>query len=174
LTPTHPLARLSISAACMAFALSACGRGGDGSAASDGPLPPGLKPIEASARLTPPTPTDRCYSPPVREVFRTRQEWDNYWTDSNRGCTPPPLPAGVDFAKEMLVYATMGRRMSSQERMTIDGSGVRNDTMVIFVRRTMLKAGCPASERTFPQSLVRLPADTRPVRFAEEHHTLTC
>jgi hypothetical protein len=168
--PSHaaPLATL----AALVTLLAACG--GDSGSSDAGPPPAGFQPVAASARLAPPAVSDRCYSPPTRMLFHSKAEWDSYWLEVTRGCTPPAVPGNVDFAKEMLVYATMGRRMSAEDRMTIDGTGMRNDTLLIFIRRSMLAAGCPGREKTFPQSLIRVPAGTRPVRFAEEHRKIPC
>jgi hypothetical protein len=87
----------------------------------------------------------------------------------------PPLPGVVDFSKEMLVYAAIGKRMSPRDSISIDGSGVRNDSLIMVVRRRTLKDGCPgARQATFPQALVKLPATGVPVRFSEAHITIPC
>ena len=99
----------------------------------------------------------------------------SYWIGNNRLCTPPPAPAGVDFTKEMLVYASIGKRMSPRDSISIDGSGMRNDSLLVVVRRFTLKDGCPGPQRaTYPQSLVKLPADRVPVRFSEVHIKIPC
>ena len=140
-----------------------------------GPLPPGTKALAASAKLPVPPADAQCYSSPVRTVIHSASEWESYWIGNNRLCTPPPAPAGVDFAKEMLVYASIGKRMSPQDSISIDGSGVRNDSLIVVVRRYTLKSGCPAPQRaTYPQSLVKLPVDSIPVRFSEVHITIPC
>jgi len=169
-------APLAAAFAALVILLGACGgdEGESSGSAQAGPLPAGIQPVPAGARLAPPQVTDRCYSPPTRMLFHSRQEWDTYWYEVTRKCPPPPIPGNIDFSKEMLAYASMGRRMSAEDRMTIDGTGMRNDTLLIFVRRSMLAAGCPGTEKTFPQSLIRLPAGNRPVRFAEEHRKIPC
>jgi hypothetical protein len=140
-----------------------------------GPLPPGTHALAASSKLPVPAADAKCYSSPVRTVFHSASEWDSYWIGNNRICTPPPLPAGVDFAKEMLVYASIGKRMSPQDSISIDGSGVRNDSLIVVVRRWTLKNGCPGPQQaTYPQSLVKVPAASAPVRFSEVHITIPC
>lgn len=140
-----------------------------------GPLPPGTKALAASAKLSVPAVDAQCYSSPVRMVFHSASEWEAYWIGNNRLCTPPPAPTGVDFAKEMLVYASIGKRMSPQDSISIDGSGVRNDSLIVVVRRFTLKDGCPRPRQaTYPQSLVKLPADSVPVRFSEVHIKIPC
>lgn len=174
---THPTRRGTRPAlvAALLAALAACGGGEGTDEPPAGPLPPGTHPIAAGARLPAPVRSANCYSGPMRIVFHSQDEWDTYWVDERRGCAAPPLPPGVDFARDMLVYAAMGKRMSPRDRISIDGSGVRNDTVIVALRRVILADGCPGPRRpTFPQSLVKIPADTRPLRFSEEHRRIPC
>lgn len=165
----------SLAALLAALALAACG-GDEGPRPADvGPLPPGTQAIEASARLPEPAVDSRCYSPPTRTVFHSAMEWEAYWQGTNAACTPPPVPRGVDWTREMLVFAAIGKRMSPEEKISIDGAGVRNDSLIVVVRRTTLQDGCPDGQTpTFPMSLVKLPADSVPVRFSEAHIKLPC
>lgn len=172
MTP-KPLRRTA--AAALAALLVASCKGADRPRAPDpGPLPPGTHALAGGARLPAPAVTGLCYSPPARVVIRSGQEWDQYWIRKNRRCDPPPLPR-VDFSKEMLVYASIGKRMSPRDRVSIDGAGVRNDSLIIVVRRTTLQDGCPGIQQaTYPQALVKLPIDGRPVRFSEAHIHIPC
>lgn len=162
-------------AALAALLLAACG-GDEGPEPADvGPLPPGTQAIEASARLPEPAVTSRCYSPPGRTVFHSAEEWATYWQGTNATCPPPPVPGGVDFSREMLVFASIGKRMNPQDKISIDAAGVRNDSLIIVVRRTTLQDGCPEGQTpTFPMSLVKLPTDSVPVRFSEAHVKVPC
>lgn len=174
---THPRHALPMAAAAvlaLAAALGACGKeGGGGSAVADaGPLPAGIEALHADARVQPPARPGNCYSAPTRMVFHNQVEWDQFWSDDRRGCTSPPVQ--VDWSREMLVYASMGKRMAKEDQISIDGTGVRNDTLLVFIRRSMLAAGCAGREATFPQSLVKLPASSKYVRFSEEHRKIPC
>jgi hypothetical protein len=166
-----PFAALAVFA--LAAALGACQKDGQGGA-SDGPLPPGITAIASDARLQPPQPTENCYSAPTRIVFHSQKEWDDFWTDERRGCASPPIPGGIDWQKQMLVYASMGKRMSAEDRISVDGTGMRNDTMLVFIRRSMVEPGCSGRDATFPQSLVKLPASSKYVKFNEEHRKIPC
>jgi hypothetical protein len=173
---TQSTLRGAVAAALAAVLLAGCKIPEKGPETPDaGPLPPGTQALPASAKLPVPAADAQCYSSPVRTVFRSAAEWQSYWIGNNRLCTPPPAPTGVDFAKEMLVYASIGKRMSPQDSISIDGSGVRNDSLIVAVRRYTLKSGCPAPQQaTYPQSLVKLPANHAPVRFSEVHITIPC
>ena len=153
-------------------ALGACGKEGGAGAPDAGPLPAGIEALQAGARLQPPVPAANCYSSPTRIVFHSQAEWNQFWTDERRGCTAPPVQ--VDWSKEMLVYASMGKRMAKEDQISIDGTGVRNDTLLVFIRRSMLAAGCSGRAATFPQSLVKIPATRQYVRFSEEHRKIPC
>ena len=171
---TRPLT--AFAAVALFAVLAACGKkeeGGEGSAAA-GPLPPGFTAIAADAHLEIPVRTETCYAAPTRVVFRNEIAWVQYWTNEKRGCTAPPVPAGVDFSRDMLVFASLGKRMSEHDRISIDATSTRPDTLLIFVRRTMQQSGCSGRTATFPQSLVKLPATTRYVKFNEEHRRIPC
>lgn len=172
--PRNPAFLAATAALVLAAALGACGKEGGAGGASAGPLPPGIQALGPDARLQPPERTGNCYSAPTRMVFHNQLEWDQFWTDERRGCTAPPLPADLDFGKQMLVYAAMGKRMSPQDRISIDGTGERGDSLLVFIRRSMLAAGCSGREATFPQSLVKIPASGKYVKFSEEHRKIPC
>ena len=168
---TRPLRSAVLLAAVLALPACADGKKVPGTP----PLPPGTSALAEKARLDPPKATQTCYSSPVRTVFHSKQEWDGYWRGNNPTCTPPPAPAGVDWSREMVAYASMGLRMSTLDRISIDGSGVRNDSVIVVVRRYMANESCGGPKAaTFPQSLVKLPADTLPLRFSEAHVKIPC
>ena len=165
----------ALAAAFATLLLAACGGGGDEQAPDVGPLPPGTQPLAAAARLPAPRVTAQCYSPPVRTVFHSALEWNAYWTGTNQLCAPPSIPGSVDFSKEMLVFAAVGKRMSPRDSISIAGSGVRNDSLIIVVRRALLEPGCPGPKQAaFPMALVKLPATNAPVRFSEAHVRIPC
>jgi hypothetical protein len=171
-TPRRSIPRLLRAAALLAL-LPAC-KAEEKKDPNTPPLPPGAKEIARADRLPNPTVSERCYSPPVRTVFRSKLEWDGYW-GGNAICAVPALGDSVDWEHEMLIFAAMGKRMAEADRISIDATQVRNDSLIVVVRRFMLKSGCPAPRVvTFPQSLVKVPVQRLPVRFSEAHVKVTC
>jgi hypothetical protein len=173
----HTVRMTAFAVVALAILFAACGKeeGSSGGAAADaGPLPAGFTALPAAARLEVPVRAANCYAAPTRMVFRNEIAWTQYWTNERRGCTAPPLPAGVDFSRDMLVFASMGKRMSDQDRISIEATSTRPDTLVIFVRRSMQESGCAGRATTFPQSLVKIPATTSYVKFNEEHRRIPC
>jgi hypothetical protein len=101
-------------------------------------------------------------------------EWEAFWT-AVEGCPARPLPADVDWEKEMVVLASMGKRTSSQEGISIIGSGERGDTLVVLVRRSLLPPQCPdQGEKHYPVAVARFPRNDGRVRFLEERTILPC
>jgi hypothetical protein len=168
--------RAATAAALSVLVLAGCKLPEKGPETPDaGPLPPGTHALAAGARLPVPAVTAQCYSSSVRIVFHSAFEWNSYWTGNNALCNAPPLPPGVDFAREMLVYASIGKRMSPRDSLSIDGSGIRNDSLIVVLRRYTLQDGCPGPRQpTYPQALVKLPAAMQPVRFSEVHIRIPC
>jgi PrcB C-terminal len=110
----------------------------------------------------------------LRVVVRDRDAWLDVWKrihrpDPNRGPypEPPPLPE-IDFSREIVVVAAMGRRPSSAYAIIIDGAYERNDRLEVVVRSVENRKGCPAyTIMTAPVDIVRLPKTERPVVFRE-------
>ncbi|HEU0298841.1 MAG TPA: hypothetical protein VFR37_05285 [Longimicrobium sp.] len=165
--------------AALLLSAAACG-GGDGGGGGDedpgAPLPEGVTALGADARIALPPPQDpRCQPPSTRKVFRMDAEWEGYWTYGFEGCPRPALPTGFDWSREMLVLAAMGRRGSAADSITVRGSGVVGDSMLIVLRRTTRQSPCSETAvRVWPRDLVRIPVSDRPAKFVEEHVKLPC
>jgi hypothetical protein len=53
--------------------------------------------------------------------------------------------------------------------------GVRNDSLIVVVRRIMLKDGYPGPQvPTFSMSVGKVPTDTLPVLFSQAHIKIQC
>jgi hypothetical protein len=110
----------------------------------------------------------------LRVVVRDRDGWLDLWKgihrpDPNRGPypVPPPLPE-IDFSREIVVVAAMGRRPSSGYAIIIDAAYERNDQLEVVVRSVENRKGCAAyTIITAPVDIVRLPKTERPVVYHE-------
>jgi hypothetical protein len=156
------------------FALAACGGDEEPRAAE---LPAGVSPLAADARMAmPAAERPACQPPSMRKVFRMEAEWSGFWEFGfAAGCPRPRLPAGFDWSKDMIVLASMGRRESAADSIQVRGSGVVGDSVLVVLRRTTRQDGCEEpAVRVYPRDLVRIPADTLPVRFVEEQRKLPC
>jgi hypothetical protein len=163
--------------AALLLALAACGSGDEAEESGGTPLPEGVSPLAADARLAMPAPErPACQPASIRKVFRMDAEWNGYWQYGfAQGCPRPQLPAGFDWSREMLILAAMGRRDSPADSIEVRGSGVVGDSVLVVLRRTTRQDGCTEPKvRVYPRDLVRIPADERPVRFVEEHRKLPC
>ena len=104
----------------------------------------------------------------TRLVVRDAATWRARWAAINREMRPaPPLPT-VDFAREMIVVAALGQRVSGGWSIVIDSAAWRGDTIDVFVRRLAPGHGCfTTAAISSPVDVVRLPRRDAPVRFSE-------
>lgn len=156
--------------------LAACGGAGEAEAPAT-PLPDGVSALAADARLALPAGDDRACKPAsVRKVFRQAREWEDYWLFGLPAhCPQPQLPAEFDWARDNVVFVTMGRRGSPADSIMVQGAGVVGDSLRVVVRRTTRQDGCEEAEvQSWPSDLVRIPAGTQPARFMEQHVKLPC
>lgn len=154
--------------------LAACG-GEDEKPAT--PLPAGVTALAADARIPMPPPQDpACQPASIRKVFRGSSDWNGYWQFGlPEHCPRPALPAGFDWARENVVFVTMGRRDSPADSIMVQGTGVVGDSMLVVVRRVSRQDGCDEAEtRVWPRDLVRVPAATVPTKFVEQQVKLPC
>lgn len=165
-------------AAALALAvLAACGGEEESAATSATPLPEGVTALAADARIPMPPARDMaCQPASIRKVFRQAAEWDGYWQFGlPERCPRPALPAGFDWQRENIVWVTMGRRDSPSDSITVQGTGVVGDSMLVVVRRVTRQSDCgePRSP-SWPRDLVRVPAATVPAKFVEQHIKTPC
>lgn len=104
----------------------------------------------------------------ARMVVRDAASWRAKWHEINREMRPvPPLPS-VDFSREMVVVAALGRRPSGGWSIVVDSALWRSDATEVFVRQLAPGRGCFTSAAiSSPVDVVRLPRTDAPVRFRE-------
>ena len=108
----------------------------------------------------------------VRLVVRDRDAWLDVWKrintvrDPRLGPDPiPPLPE-IDFSREIVVVAAMGRRPTGGYFISIDGAYERDNLVEVVVRSVETRCG-GFTILTAPLVIVRLPKTERSVVFRE-------
>ena len=107
----------------------------------------------------------------LRLVIKNRDEFSNFWKRFTAQVPPgqwvPPLPE-IDFSKEMVVVAAMGRRPTSGYWTIIDGACEVDGQVEVFVSNVE-GATCAGNfpVETYPADAVRLPQTDLPIVFRE-------
>ena len=108
-------------------------------------------------------------------AIRTHAEWHGHWSRitlpiGNRSPTPD-----VDFPREMLLMAAMGRQSSGGYRVSIDKVVDAGDELLAFVRFISPGPGCGAiGAITSPVDIVRLPTSQKNVRWVVDREISNC
>jgi len=112
----------------------------------------------------------------LRLVIKNRGEFSNFWKRLTARVPPgswvPPLPE-IDFLKEMVVVAAMGRRPSSGYWTIIDGACEVDGQVEVFVSNVDATCVPQPSVVTYPADAVRLPRTDLPVVFRETQVSCT-
>jgi hypothetical protein len=107
-----------------------------------------------------------------RKVVRDSADWSETWRFI-RGNAIEKLPA-VDFAKNVVVIAALGSRVSTGYDITVDSAAVTRSAQLIFVRVTS-NDSCPGGAmETQPLDVVRVRRTVLPVRFVEDTVQVKC
>lgn len=103
-----------------------------------------------------------------RLVIKNRDEFSNFWKRFTRPSGwAPPLPE-VDFSKEMIIVAGMGRRPSPGYMTLIDGACEVDGHVEVFVTNVDDGPCVPVpSVVVAPADLVRIPQTDLPIVFRE-------
>ena len=108
-------------------------------------------------------------------VVRDSATWATTWTKLLGSHNPkPPLPA-VDFAREMIVVASMGTRSSGGYTIGIDSVFVARDTVFFRVRETSPGSRCGTTAAlTSPVGLARVERTDLPTSFVIDDVVSEC
>jgi hypothetical protein len=111
----------------------------------------------------------------VHAVVRDSAAWRALWDRINAPFFPRPVLPAVDFQREMIVVAAMGRQPSGGYDIVIDGATEDSSGIEISVKRTVPGERCLMSAAvTDPVDLARIPASGKPVRFRERELSVPC
>ena len=112
---------------------------------------------------------------PGQYVLHDAAGWGDLWKRVHARSHPvPPLPE-VDFSREMVAVAALGRRPSSGYAVWIGRAYREGSTTVIVVHTESPASGCVVlAAMTNPVDIARLPASDGPVEFRVESTIRDC
>ena len=117
----------------------------------------------------------------LRIVIRDRETWDSVWKRicctsdplfRNPSTSLLPLPE-IDFSREMIVVAAMGRRPNGGYRIIVNSAHERDNRLEVEVQN-ISTCGPTPQMFTAPVDIVRLPKTDLPVTFREVEVKLGC
>ncbi len=104
---------------------------------------------------------------PLREVIRSQEEWDKLWGRHVSQRTPQPSAPEVDFDREMVIVATMGKQSTGGYQIQI--SQVRKlpekAVQVTIQEKTPPEGAFTTQALTYPFHFAAVPKTDLPVRF---------
>jgi hypothetical protein len=168
----------------LALALAGCA----GSGAPDGPVsqspggqPGSGNPTTSVIPLARFRPDSQAYSPvsgyhqAERLVVTDQATWQSVWHTVHATLAPEPPLAAVDFSREVVLVAAMGRQPSGGYAVRLEAAQQDDQAVTVTVRTVVPGAGCVVPQVvTSPVDLARLPRTALPVRFADRSDTLRC
>lgn len=111
----------------------------------------------------------------VRTIVRDSAEWRSLWTRINRPFMPQPALPEIDFHREMVVVAGLGKRPSAGYDILIESVEQDSAGIEVALRLTSPSPGCPvAAVMTQPLDVARIPASELRVRFRERSVVIPC
>jgi hypothetical protein len=102
---------------------------------------------------------------PRQEVLRDQKKWEELWKAHAVRSNPAPRLPEVDFTKEMVIAATMGRQRTGGYTIEITGVETTDTELKISIKRTTPPPGTMAIQAlTAPFHFVAVPrSDLKPV-----------
>jgi hypothetical protein len=104
----------------------------------------------------------------TRVVIRDRARWREYWARIHSPFVPPPREPEIDFSREMVILAALGRRPTLGYDILIRSATRDSAGIEVQLRRSSPGQGCTMGAAiTEPVDLARIPASDVQVRFTE-------
>jgi hypothetical protein len=95
----------------------------------------------------------------LRAVVGTREAFEGLWREVHARTTPTPNLPAVDFAREIVIVASMGFQASVGSEIAITGVRDRSSFLEVTVDVRAFPTGCDTPpEVTYPAVMVRVPA----------------
>ncbi|HEX7119191.1 MAG TPA: protease complex subunit PrcB family protein [Longimicrobiales bacterium] len=110
-----------------------------------------------------------------REVITTEAAWRAFWAELTANRAPRPAAPAVDFDRERVIVAAMGRRPTGGYAIEIAGVYRTQDALTVVVVETRPGPGCiTAQALTAPVYVARIAAGRLPVTFVERERVQEC
>jgi hypothetical protein len=110
-----------------------------------------------------------------RLVIREEAGWRALWREVVGERTPAPEVPVIDFERDMVIIAALGRRGTGGYGITIDDVSMEGGQLSVGVRETSPGPGCMTIQSfTAPVTGVRVPRSEAATTFIERHDELDC
>lgn len=104
----------------------------------------------------------------IWEVVKNQAEWEKLWKAHSPVVEPESAAPRVDFNREMVVVATMGRRSTAGYEIEITRIKERDSRLVVFVKSTLPPADAIlAQQLTSPFHMIAVSKTELPLEFVE-------
>lgn len=112
---------------------------------------------------------------PENFVLRDEESWVKAWQRTHSRSRPiPPVPL-VDFEREMIVVAALGRQRSGGYTIRVDRAYREGPATVVIVHAESPGEGCIVTNAlTSPVDIARLPLSAEPVEIRLESISRDC
>src|SRR5262249_49508438 len=102
------------------------------------------------------------------EILKDQTAWEKFWSAHCATTKPTPRIPAVDFAKEMVLAVTMGRKNSGGYAIEITGVEATANRLKIFVKRTSPAPGAiTITALTAPFHFVAVPRSDLQSEFVD-------
>lgn len=110
-----------------------------------------------------------------RVVIRSTEDWRAFWTEFTVLQQPPPDAPIIDFDRQMVIVATMGRKTTGGYLITIPAVHEYEGELFVEVVEVSPGAGCMTTQAlTAPATAIRVEARDDPVTFVERSEQQSC
>jgi len=111
----------------------------------------------------------------MRSVVRDEQAWQAFWHELTNAVSPAPEPPTVDFTRDMVIVAGMGRRPTGGYLISVEGVYTSDGALYVDVLERSPGVGCMSTQAiTSPVTAVRVPAHPGAVHFLKREESASC
>jgi hypothetical protein len=110
-----------------------------------------------------------------RVVIRSTEDWRAFWTEFTVLQQPPPDAPIVDFDRQMVIVAAMGRQTTGGYLIMIPAVHEHQGKLFVEVVEVSPGAGCMTTQAlTAPATAIKVEARDDPVTFVERSEQQSC